>query len=75
MITKDTLLLYLVWRIVIIFYFLLENNTVYYRKKQVHLTLLFINWAAVHVKPVGFLNDVICFKLSSVVVMALYQVK
>ena len=28
-----------------------------------------------HVKPVGFLSDVACFKLSSVVAMALYQVK
>ena len=34
-----------------------------------------MNWAAVHVKPVGFLNDAVCFKLSSVVVVALYQVK
>ena len=43
---------------------MLENKTAYYRKEQVHLTLFsFINWAAVHIKPVCFLNSVAFFKL------------
>ena len=41
-----------------------------------HLTPFYLlNGHVVHGKPVGFFNDVVRFKLSSVLVMALYQVQ